>query len=866
MISEVPRRVINILTPVCGTWCFTISGWLMFRKIDLKKSLSLCLEKKDKALERCIVINSLVALLSFLWLILMNKGVFTLCGDYNAQAIPFSIGMHKAILNGQSWSWGIDLGTQTVGAYSFYGLGSISFWITMLFPVSATPCVMGWLYILKYIAAGITSFLYIRQFTRNDNYAVIGSTLYAFSGYQAVNLEFYTFHDVTILFPLLLLEFDRMMKSGKCRLRDGKPFILVTALSCLNSYFFFVGQVVFLLLYFFLRYGEKNLKLTLRNLLLCGIAGLWGVMIAGILFFPNILFISGNKRSSVQLLLSQLFPEPKMLLYLLKGFLFPGEAMYDSSAVYNQRWTSTSAYLPLIGMSGVLAYLHQKRRDWLSRMLIILIAAAFSPLLTSAFLLFTEANQRWWYMLILLMASASAIVLEQRSGEKNNDVLKTAVFVNMAVLVVYYLALNLLKWSDSEKSLVCHRGFFFLIFAVSLAGLLILRRLSSCARHYCLSVTAWTAVFALLTTAYVLGYYRFADGIRETCTQKIRLYSQLEPIDDQYRYIDENMMLYSEGASGLRIFSSTVSDSIVHFDSLFDFYKQARRLDKTSYAGLAELFGGKYDVTTDPEGRTPLRTYPVDGKNYYVVERNACPIGFAVDQVITERDLKKIDVSERGLVLLRAAVIQPDDRKSVSDLAPCVSYRDALNAIQTDLETARTASAGNSHLDPSDNAGLVFVSDQEGYSPSGREADNLSKSSPGKKVDLTDDELQEVAAERVASDSNRAVKNFRRTSDGFVCDSDYSSDSLVYFSVPNDSGWKAFIDGQQTEIINSGGMMLIRVPAGTHRISFRYTTPGLSAGTAVSLISLCALILYALSDWEKRRRAALRRSFASCNR
>ena len=23
MISEVPRRVINILTPVCGTWCFT---------------------------------------------------------------------------------------------------------------------------------------------------------------------------------------------------------------------------------------------------------------------------------------------------------------------------------------------------------------------------------------------------------------------------------------------------------------------------------------------------------------------------------------------------------------------------------------------------------------------------------------------------------------------------------------------------------------------------------------------------------------------------------------------------------------------------------------------------------------------------
>ena len=819
----------------------------MFRKFS-------CIKKKDNALWQCIFINSLVAFFSFLWLILMNKGTFTLCGDYNAQAVPFSVGMHKAILGGQSWSWGVDLGTQTVGAYSFYGLGSISFWITMLFPVSATPCLMGWLYVLKYIAAGVTSFLYIRQFTRDDNYAVIGSLLYAFSGFQAVNLEFYTFHDATILFPLLLLEFDRMMKSGKCILRDGRHFIAVTALSCLNSYFFFVGQVVFLILYFFLRYGKRDLKLTVRNLIFCSIAGLWGVMIAGILFLPNILFISGNKRSSVRVLLSQFFPEPRMLLYLLKGFLFPGEAMYDSSAVYNRRWTSTSAYLPLIGMSGVLAYLHGRHKDWLSRMLRVLLVAAFSLLLTSAFLLFTEANQRWWYMLILLMVSASAIVLEQEVRKENRDVLKKAILANAVVLIVFYAALNLIKWNDTENSLVCHRGFFLLIFAVALAGLFILYRLSANARHFCRAVTAWTAVFALLTTGYTLGYYRFADGVSEKYTERISLYSQLEPIDEQYRYIDENMMLYSNGASGLRIFSSTVSNSIVYFDSLFDFYKQARRLDKTSYAGLAELFGGKYDVTTDPEGRTPLRTYEVNGKTYYVVERNACPIGFAVDQVITEEDLKRIDVSERGLVLLRSAVIQQDDYEGVSDLTPCVSSRTALESIQTDAATDKIAGSGTGKLDPSDNAGLVFDSDQEGYSPSGRSADNLSKSSPVEKIVLTDDELQKVAAERVAYDTGRAVGNFQRTSDGFICESDYSDDKLVYFSVPNDSGWKAFIDGEETAIINSGGMMLIRIPAGTHSIEFHYTTPGLSAGAAISLLSLSAFVLFSLADRKRRKK------------
>lgn len=130
----------------------------------------------------------------------------------------------------------------------------------------------------------------------------------------------------------------------------------------------------------------------------------------------------------------------------------------------------------------------------------------------------------------------------------------------------------------------------------------------------------------------------------------------------------------------------------------------------------------------------------------------------------------------------------------------------------------------------------------------------MSKSSPGEKIVLTDDELQKVAAERVAYDTGRAVGNFQRTSDGFICESDYSDDKLVYFSVPNDSGWKAFIDGEETAIINSGGMMLIRIPAGTHSIEFHYTTPGLSAGAAISLLSLSAFVLFSLADRKRRKK------------
>ena len=812
---------------------------------------------RNRALAKCIFISFFAAFISFVWIMILNGGTFTLCGDYNAQAVPFTAGMRRAILDGASWSWGTDLGTQTIGAYSFYGLGSIAFWLTMLVPSAAVPCVMGWLYILKYVAAGITSFLYIRTFTRDENYAVIGSVLYAFSGFQAVNLLFYTFHDVTILFPILLLGFDRMMQSGACRIRDGKLFIAATALSCLNSYFFFVGQAVFLILYFFIRYGQREIRLTLKNLSLCALAGLWGVMIAGVLLIPNILFISGNERSSVQLLLSRLFPEPRKLLYLIRGFLFPGEAMYDSSVVYNRRWTSTSAYLPMIGMAGVITYLRSGRRDWLSRMLKVLLVMAVSPLLTSAFLLFTEDNQRWFYMLILMMAAASTVVLERSAQSSAGEELKRAVRLNAGLVAGFFAVLNLMKWDDQEKSLVYHRGFFLLITAASLAGLFILYRLVSNARRFCRAVTVWITVFAVLTTGYVLGYYRFADGVPETYTAKIRLYRQLDPIDDQYRYIDENMMLYSRGASGLRIFSSTVSDSIVHFDSLFGFYKQARRLDKTSYAGLAELFGGKYDVTEDPKGAEVLRTYAVDGTKHYVVARNACPIGFAVDEVITEEDLKRIDVSQRGLTLLRAAAIREEGAGKVSGFAPCISWSRALESIRMDADKAAESSVGTGLPDPKNNAGLVFDSDQEGYSPSGRSSDNLSKSKPGKKAGLDEDALQYTAALRTAYDAGQEVKNFERKPDGFVCESDYSSDKLVYFSVPDDEGWTALVDGKETEIIDSGGMMMICVPAGNHTIAFRYTTPGLSAGVKVSLASLAAFVLFAAADHRRKKRRAL---------
>src|SRR5574344_223464 len=122
-------------------------------------------------------------------IVIYNKGYFTYYGDFNSQQIPFYYHAHNAVRNGNLlWDWGTDLGSDFLTSYSFYLLGSPFFWITVIFPDSIVLYLMPWLLCLKYATAALTSYAYIRRFVKNDGAAVIGSFLYAFSGFQMFNI------------------------------------------------------------------------------------------------------------------------------------------------------------------------------------------------------------------------------------------------------------------------------------------------------------------------------------------------------------------------------------------------------------------------------------------------------------------------------------------------------------------------------------------------------------------------------------------------------------------------------------------------------------------------------------------------------
>ena len=167
-----------------------------------------------------------------------------------------------------------------------------------------------------------------------------------------------------------------------------------------------------------------------------------------------------------------------------------------------------------------------------------------------------------------------------------------------------------------------------------------------------------------------------------------------------------------------------------------------------------------------------------------MLQSDACPIGFAVDHYILRDQLMTVDEENRGAVLLYAAVIDPEEEETVSGLCK--------------------------ELDPEEIP--------------------------------ADPDLSGI----VAGNTENRVRNFERDSRGFRCTTEYTEPRAVWFSVPYDGGWTARIDGEKQDILPSGGMMLLRVPAGSHEIIFTYITPGYTAGSIVTILSGAAFILYSV--------------------
>jgi uncharacterized membrane protein YfhO len=765
-----------------------------------------------------------VALLFFLPFIIFDKGYFLFYGDYNVQQVPFYQMCHDAVRSGNwGWNWTTDLGVNFVGSYSFYLLGSPFFWLTIPFPSWMVPHLMGPLLILKFGCATLTSYLYLRRYVRHPDYAIVGAMLYAFSGFSIYNIFFNHFHEAIVFFPLMLWALDEYMYN-----RRRYVFAFTVFLCCTVNYYFFVGQVVFLLIYWIVRMLAGSWDISVKDFLLLFCESVIGVMCSCALLIPTVMAVIQNPRVSdpPNGWNALLYEYNQRYIHILECFFFPPDIPARPNFTPNSeaKWASLGAWLPLFSMSGVIAFLQYRKKHWLKTLLLVLFLMAGVPVLNAAFQLFNMAYYaRWYYMLVLMMSLATIAALQYTDADW-----KRAVRWTLGITLGIALPIGLMPktpdnsaGSAAEKKTVFgledYPTRFWAYVAVALLSLALLvivfqyynRDRRKFLKTCMLGITLVTVIYSSYFIA--LGKTQSDDTHNWIIPYSLNKGADIKlPSSTQFSRIDifdgmDNQAMFWQMPT-IQAFHSIVPGSIMEFYPSIGVQRDVGSRPDVSVYGLRGLTSCRWLFSPSSTGKTFVDSAgatAMPGWSYYATQ-NACriyqndyyiPMGFSYDSYITRSEYNSVAETNRHLLLLKAIVVEDAD-------AP--KYSGILNHLDTNSQSYTKAAY-----------------------------------------------YQDCLARRATSCSS-----FRYDNGGFSATFSSDRDRLVFFSVPWEGGWSAQVNGKSADIVKVNvGFMAVKVPKGTSSIRFNYQTPGAKLGAAASGGGVALFALY----WYFTRPRGLRR-------
>ena len=780
-------------------------------------------EQDRKKFWQAVGLCALTAAIFFLPFYILDGGFFHYAGDFNSQQISFYRYMNGFVKGAgypdsafagaphNTFSWATDLGSGVMNAYSFYLYGSPFFWLSVLLPQSWLPYMMVPLLVLKFGVAGGGAYLYLRRYVKNANYAVLGACLYALSGFAVYNVFFNHFVDVVALFPYLLWALDEAIYEDRHGL-----FAFWVAVNLLNNYFFFVGQVIFLCIYFVCKLTAKDFRLTGRKFGHLLWESVLGVAMGCLLLFPAVLSLLQNPRtidlSSGWGFLT--YAKVQQYLAILLSWILPPDSPYLTS-VWSEgviKWTSMTAYLPLCSLAGAVAYWRSRKADSKKRIVAVCAVCALVPVLNSAFYALNSSYYaRWYYMPTLILAAMTVNALE----DPDIDLDAPARGISWIMLATLVFAVVPVRDDTTETwsfGVLKNPGQFFTVLGFGLLGLMLYRYLCGVWRQdsrFAQRMTAAVLVFACAFTMVHIGIGKFGQwhtdsDLVEQDTNALLLKNDLPEGDyriDTYK-IHDNIGMWLD-KSCLQYFGSTAAPSILSFYPGLGVKRDVRSEPEITNYALRGLLSVEYLITT-PEKRESFEdeadegwTYLADVDGYALYHNdNYVPMGFTYDYYVTEATYEASIKTLRSNLLLRALVLEDED------VAKYSSYLTELPDALLD--------------------------------------------------DLHYDSYTQDCADRRA----HSCSVFQMNNAGFHAEITMDKPNLVFFSVPYDDGFTAYVNGEKTDILRvDEGLMAVLCPAGTSSIDFVYQAAGLSASRVVTAVAIPVWVVYVACFVRRKRRS-----------
>ena len=797
-------------------------------------------------------------------LIFVQRGIFPfgeetfLRTDMYHQYAPFFSEFQYKLTHGGSllYSWDVGMGVNFSALYAYY-LASPFNWLLILCPKGLVIEFMTCQIVFKIGLSGLTMAYCLRKHccTRDFGVAFFG-IFYALSGYMAAYSWNIMWLDCIILFPLIVLGLEHLVKDGK-----GMLYCITLGLSILSNYYISIMTCIFMVLYFIAllvldeemhweKFIGRGFQFAVYSLLAGGLAA--------VVLLPEIFALQMTASGDVSFpkTFSQYFPIFDMIARHIGNV---------ETEIGLDHWPNV--YCGVAVLMFFILYLLCKRIPAKEKavycvMLLFFFASFSFNILNFIWHGFHYPNslpcrQSYIYIFLVLFVCYRAYMNLRETPWKH----VTAAF---AGAVVFVLLAQKLVTEDHFHFIVYYVAILFL--ALYLGAIALYQkgeRYYFPALFYALAVVSIeaavnTAVTSVPTTSRT-AYTEDNEAVEQ-------LVDSVQPNDSFFRMEKVSRKTKNDGAwmhfPSVSLFSSTANADL---SALFKKLGCESSTNSYSITGgtplIDALFSVKYGIYSEKPEDTTLRTAVGEQDGIWLYQNNyTLPVGFYVDSDFESRwnletgnpaDVQNSLSDALGAEQVLELVMDTGTEGSDLTFTPKTGgeYYAYVGNKKIEKVTATTWK-GTKTFTNVDRGYLLEL----GYCAAGEmvtlTAEDSNEEMWADVYRFSENGLGSVAAKLSAHPWKLTSWTDTSLEGSISCD----QEGWLFTTIPYDTGWKVLVDGKEQEtekILDS--FVSIRLTPGPHTVAMKYTPNGLIPGAVVSAVSAVCLALIAAGGYFLRR-------------
>lgn len=710
--------------------------------------------------------------------------------------------------------------------------------------------------------------------------------MYALSLYAIMRgINFYSLLNAMYLLPFLLILLEDLIDAREQRryAAAAKFALLIMVQTCCSFYFLYL-QTIFLVIYAFVYYckvygGKIKAGHLWGKVFEIALYYVLGVLASGMVLLPTLRGFFHSSRALGEATSSyRLFFTFKELLKMLGNLVIP---MFQDDHY--------GLAIPCLGLMAVVVYLVSFKKCIHGKILTCLCVAAYlCPLVWSITNGFSYETDRWNYILYFGASYLTVLVMEKYvKGELSNKLILCA-FIPAGLSVLLHLVLH----GDKIRCAV------YLMMIVVCGAVLVRCKLKEKHILWMISGCSLVMILFLIAPWQVCGYEIWNMGSEQ---------EDVAALTEQYSLAQQDTFVRRD------VRGASVAESIVagymgveeYFSilngNIFDFWKQLMIspgicMEPHRLEGL--------------NARKPLESLlsvsEYQDKEQMVENDLMLPFGVQYEEAVSDQYFEELSPLQKQHTMMQKVVLAdsesveaevvPED--AVSDWEPVeLDYESDWGNIQREgnyLEAeggdTLTLTIDTEGLDDEQGELYVYFEDFQCFlrwtsqiEVNGWEFSVQNRTSPyytgaedflvhvsvpkdgklevsflnGNQFELHDISVfwynYEGLAEDVDTLRAHCMQNVMLEKDRINGDIE-AKDGWLFLSVPYSSEWRAYVDGEETEIVKANiGFMAVQLDAGEHHVELVYRPISFAIGVICTIVGLAAILCLFYLERRKNR-------------